>query len=120
MVYPAHGQAFRSSAYPGAPVDLAHLPWYLGCGLAAVVWFHGGGTLDLGWAVQGWTLLHVSFVSVLILLTSFAAEGWEKHLGPALVPVVGTKNIIAFGISYGLGQMLANLGSIAIRRRLGF
>ncbi|KAJ6104018.1 hypothetical protein N7523_010338 [Penicillium sp. IBT 18751x] len=64
----------------------------------------GGST----WAgpYMGWTLLQVSFVSVLILSTSFAAEAWEKNPGPALVAVVGTKNIIAFGVSYGLTPMV--------------
>ena len=55
---------------------------------------------------MGWTLLQVSFVSVLILSTSFAAEAWERNPGPALVAVVGTKNIIAFGVSYGLTPMV--------------
>lgn len=54
---------------------------------------------------MGWTLLQVAFVSVLILSTSFAAEAWEKNPGPALVAVVGTKNIVAFGVSYGLVPM---------------
>jgi hypothetical protein len=55
---------------------------------------------------MGWTLFQVSFVSVLILSTSFAAEAWEQNPGPALVAVVGTKNIIAFGVSYGLTPMV--------------
>jgi hypothetical protein len=59
-----------------------------------------------GGPYMGWTLLQVAFVSVLILSTSFAAEAWEKNPGPALVAVVGTKNIISFGISYGLNPMI--------------
>ncbi|CAG8062471.1 unnamed protein product [Penicillium salamii] len=59
-----------------------------------------------GGPYMGWTLLQIAFVSVLILSTSFAAEAWEKNPGPALVAVVGTKNILAFGISYGLNPML--------------
>ncbi|CAI7618762.1 unnamed protein product [Penicillium pancosmium] len=59
-----------------------------------------------GGPYMGWTLLQIAFVSVLILSTSFAAEAWEKNPGPALVAVVGTKNIISFGISYGLNPMI--------------
>ncbi|KAJ5109592.1 hypothetical protein N7532_002237, partial [Penicillium argentinense] len=59
-----------------------------------------------GGPYMGWTLLQVAFVSVLILSTAFAAEAWEKNPGPALVAVVGTKNIISFGISYGLNPMV--------------
>ncbi|KAK5790809.1 hypothetical protein VI817_008096 [Penicillium citrinum] len=64
------------------------------------------GTATWGGPYMGWTLLQVAFVSVLILTTSFAAEAWEKNPGPALVAVVGTKNIISFGISYGLNPMV--------------
>jgi hypothetical protein len=60
-----------------------------------------------GGPYMGWTLFQITFVSVLILSTSFAAEAWEKNPGPALVAVVGTKNIIAFGVSYGLTPMVA-------------
>ncbi|KAJ5144555.1 hypothetical protein N7448_001947 [Penicillium atrosanguineum] len=69
--------------------------------------FTAGGGSTWGGPYMGWTLLQVTFVSVLILATSFAAEAWEKNPGPALVAVVGTKNIIAFGISYGVNPMVA-------------
>jgi hypothetical protein len=69
--------------------------------------FTANGNATWGGPYMGWTLLQVAFVSVLILSTSFAAEAWEKNPGPALVAVVGTKNIIAFGISYGLSPMVA-------------
>ncbi|KAF3384846.1 hypothetical protein F1880_001754 [Penicillium rolfsii] len=69
--------------------------------------FTANGNATWGGPYMGWTLLQVAFVSVLILSTSFAAEAWEKNPGPALVAVVGTKNIIAFGISYGLNPMVA-------------
>ncbi|KAJ5937579.1 hypothetical protein N7454_003921, partial [Penicillium verhagenii] len=59
-----------------------------------------------GGPYMGWTLFQISFVSVLILSTSFAADAWEKNPGPALVAVVGTKNIIAFGVSYGLTPLV--------------
>ena len=64
------------------------------------------GSTTWGGPYMGWTLLQVAFVSVLILSTAFAAEAWEKNPGPALVAVVGTKNIISFGISYGLNPMV--------------
>lgn len=69
--------------------------------------FTAGGGSTWGGPFMGWTILQVAFVSVLILSTSFAAEAWEKNPGPALVAVVGTKNIIAFAISYGLTPMVA-------------
>ncbi|RHZ64277.1 uncharacterized protein CDV56_105704 [Aspergillus thermomutatus] len=68
--------------------------------------FTADGTATWGGPFMGWTLFQVAFVSVLILSTSFAAEAWEKNPGPALVAVVGTKNIIAFSISYGLIPMV--------------
>ena len=68
--------------------------------------FTADNNTSWGGPYMGWTLLQVSFVSVLILSTSFAAEAWERNPGPALVAVVGTKNIIAFGVSYGLTPMV--------------
>ncbi|KAJ5730844.1 uncharacterized protein N7483_005352 [Penicillium malachiteum] len=68
--------------------------------------FTAGGGSTWGGPFMGWTIIQVAFVSVLILSTSFAAEAWEKNPGPALVTVVGTKNIISFGVSYGLSPMV--------------
>ncbi|OCL15293.1 MFS general substrate transporter [Glonium stellatum] len=48
----------------------------------------------------GWTLFQVVFVSILIISTAFAAEAWPKNPDPAIVVVVGTKNLISFGASY--------------------
>jgi hypothetical protein len=80
-------------------------------GILAVVSLLYGFTADnnatWGGPYIGWTLFQVTFVSVLILSTSFAAEAWKKNPGPALVAVVGTKNIIAFGVSYDLTPMVA-------------
>ncbi|EPS31053.1 hypothetical protein PDE_06007 [Penicillium oxalicum 114-2] len=69
--------------------------------------FTANGGATWGGPYMGWTLLQIAFVSVLILSTSFAAEAWEKNPGPALVAVVGTKNIVAFGISYGLNPLVS-------------
>ncbi|KAL5041178.1 hypothetical protein BDW71DRAFT_201576 [Aspergillus fruticulosus] len=60
-----------------------------------------------GGPYMGWTLFQITFVSVLILATSFAAEAWEKNPGPAIVAVVGVKNIVAFALSYGINPMTA-------------
>ena len=59
---------------------------------------------------MGWTLLEFTFVSTLILSTTFAAEAWPKNPGPALVVVIGAKNIISFGVTYGLTPMIAKHG----------
>ncbi|KAJ5481160.1 hypothetical protein N7539_007054 [Penicillium diatomitis] len=69
--------------------------------------FTANGGATWGGPYMGWLLLQIAFVSVLILSTSFAAEAWEKNPGPALVAVVGTKNIVAFGISYGLNPLVS-------------
>lgn len=68
--------------------------------------FTASGNSTSGGPFMGWGLFQCCFVSVLIISTSFAAEAWEKNPGPALVAVVGTKNIIAFGVSYGLNPMV--------------
>lgn len=63
------------------------------------------------WApVMGWTMLEFTFVCALILSTTLAAEAWPKNPGPALVVVVGAKNIISFGITYGLTPMITKHG----------
>jgi hypothetical protein len=82
------------------------LPGILAVGSLLLYGFTADNNATWGGPFMGWTLLQVSFVSVLILSTSFAAEAWEKNPGPALVAVVGTKNIIAFGVSYGLSPMV--------------
>lgn len=65
-----------------------------------------------GWIViyVAWGLYLFAFVLSLISSTTFAAEVWPKAPGPALVVVVGTKNIISFAISYALNPMLARYG----------
>lgn len=59
---------------------------------------------------MGWTLLEFTFVCALILTTKFAAEAWSKNPGPTLMVVVGAKNIISFGVIYGLTPMVAKHG----------
>ena len=75
-----------------------------------------GATLLYGFTVSdgsswwglymGWTLYQFAFICVLIISTTFASEVSPKHTGPALVMVVGTKNIVSFGASYGLVPMV--------------
>ncbi|RAK98542.1 MFS general substrate transporter [Aspergillus ibericus CBS 121593] len=89
-----------------------HLLLLIAPGLLAVAslllyGFTASGTATWGGPFMGWTLYQVSFVSTLIRTTSFATEAWEKNPGPALVTVVGTKNLIGFGVSYGLNPMVA-------------
>lgn len=55
----------------------------------------------------GWTMYQQCFVAILIITTTFAAEIAPKTPGPALVMVVGSKNLISFGISYGLIPMVS-------------
>ncbi|KAL4804544.1 MFS general substrate transporter [Aspergillus unguis] len=70
--------------------------------------FTADGSSTWGGPYMAWTIFEVGFVAVLIISTSFAAEAWDEHAGPALVIVVGTKNIISFGISYALIPMVNN------------
>jgi len=58
----------------------------------------------------GWTIFQYSFTAVIIISTTFASEAAPKHPGPALVTVVGTKNIVSFGVTYGLTPMIAEHG----------
>ncbi|KAF5598372.1 HOL1 [Fusarium pseudocircinatum] len=69
----------------------------------------GGGGSYWGILVS-WTLFQVTFTSVLIVTTIFAAEASPKHPGPALVMVIGTKNIVSFGVAYGLTDMVQHGG----------
>ncbi|KAJ5536246.1 MFS general substrate transporter [Penicillium frequentans] len=68
--------------------------------------FTASGNVTWGAPYMAWTLFEVAFVAVLIISTAFAAEAWDQNAGPALVIVVGTKNIISFGIAYALIPMV--------------
>ncbi|KAH9901750.1 major facilitator superfamily domain-containing protein [Xylariomycetidae sp. FL2044] len=56
--------------------------------------------------VVAWAIFEFSFTAVLITTTTFASEVFPENPGAAMVPVVGGKNIISFGASYGLIPML--------------
>jgi hypothetical protein len=45
----------------------------------------------------GWTLYQFGFIVCIITSTHFAAEAYPSNPGPALVLVVGAKNIVSFG-----------------------
>ncbi|KIW88817.1 uncharacterized protein Z519_10301 [Cladophialophora bantiana CBS 173.52] len=64
-----------------------------------------GGSSYWG-TVISYSLYQSSFICVLIVSTTFAAEASSKHPGPALVVVVGTKNIVSFGATYGFTPMV--------------
>ncbi|CZT17841.1 related to HOL1 protein [Ramularia collo-cygni] len=49
--------------------------------------------------IMGWTLLQFGFIVCIITTTHFAAEAYPSNPGPALVLVVGVKNIVSFGQS---------------------
>lgn len=64
---------------------------------------------------EGWTLQQFGFVVCLITTTHFAAEAYPSNPGPALVLVVGMKNIVSFGMNraskYEVGHIEANNGT---------
>lgn len=68
--------------------------------------FTAGGGSTWGAPFMAWAIFEVAFVAVLIISTTFAAEAWDQNAGPALVIVVGTKNLISFGIAYALIPMV--------------
>ena len=70
----------------------------------------GGGSI--WWApYMAWTLFQYTFTAVLIISTTFASEATAQNPGPALViVVVGMKNIVSFGVTYGLTPMVETHG----------
>ncbi|EXM23848.1 Major facilitator superfamily [Fusarium oxysporum f. sp. vasinfectum] len=90
------------------PVAILGFSMLILYGFMATAAFEGGGSY---WGILiSWTLFQVAFTSVLIVTTTFAAEASPKHPGPALVMVIGTKNIVSFGVAYGLTDMVQHGG----------
>ncbi|KAI4725832.1 MFS general substrate transporter [Aureobasidium sp. EXF-10728] len=56
--------------------------------------------------IMGWTLYEFAFIVVLITTTHFGSEAFPKNPGPALVVVIGVKNIVSFGASFGIVPMV--------------
>lgn len=86
------------------------IPGVIGFASMLLYGFTSSGNATWWGPYIGWTLYEYCFVAVLIITTAFAAESWPRDPGPAIVMVVGAKNIIAFGVSYGLIPMLARFG----------
>jgi hypothetical protein len=85
-------------------------PAVIGIGMLLLYGFTAGGG-PTWWAPYiGWTIFQYTFTAVLIISTTFASEAAPKHPGPALVVVVGTKNIVSFGVTYGLTPMVERNG----------
>lgn len=82
------------------------IPAALGFASLLLYGFTAGGGSTWWGPYVGWTINQFSFTCVLIISTTFASEASPKHPGPALVVVVGTKNIISFGVTYGLTPMV--------------
>ncbi|KAH8900671.1 MFS general substrate transporter [Thozetella sp. PMI_491] len=86
---------------------------FLGVAMLLLYGFASAGNFPNSWAtVMSWTLFQVTFTGVLIVSTTFAAEASPKHPGPALVMVVGTKNIISFGATYGFTPLVERGGTV--------
>ncbi|GKT58082.1 hypothetical protein ColTof4_12010 [Colletotrichum tofieldiae] len=85
-------------------------PAVIGVGMLLLYGYTASGNESWWGPYIGWTLFQYSFTSVLIISTSFASEAAPKHPGPALVVVVGTKNVVSFGVTYGLTPMVEKWG----------
>ncbi|WZH44346.1 major facilitator superfamily domain-containing protein [Fusarium acuminatum] len=85
-------------------------PAVVGVGMLLLYGHTAGGSATWWGPYLGWTIFQYSFTAVLIISTTFASEAAPKHPGPALVTVVGTKNIISFGVTYGLTPMVEEHG----------
>ncbi|KAL4797786.1 major facilitator superfamily domain-containing protein [Aspergillus venezuelensis] len=90
---------------PEHRLPLLIFPGFLSVIALLLYGFTADGSATWGGPYMGWTLFQITFVSVLILSTSFAAEAWERNPGPAIVAVVGVKNIVAFALSYGINPL---------------
>ncbi|KAH7188288.1 major facilitator superfamily domain-containing protein [Fusarium flagelliforme] len=82
----------------------------IGTAMLLLYGFTAGGGATWWGPYLGWTIFQYSFTTVLIISTTFASEAAPKHPGPAIVTVVGTKNVISFGVTYGLTPMIEGHG----------
>ncbi|KAM0346428.1 hypothetical protein ACHAPU_005492 [Fusarium lateritium] len=85
-------------------------PAVIGVGMLILYGQTAGGGATWWGPYLGWTIFQYSFTAVIIISTTFASEAAPKYPGPALVTVVGTKNIISFGVTYGLTPMIEEHG----------
>lgn len=83
------------------------LPALLGVAMLLLYGFKASDANASSWGiVLAYTFYSTAWVTVLIVTTTFASEAAPKHPGPALVMVVGTKNIVSFGWTYGLTPLM--------------
>lgn len=87
------------------------LPAALGVAMLVVYGAASRGGASFWPTVISFSLFQTTFTCVLIVSTTFASEASPKHPGPALVVVVGTKNIVSFGATYGFPPMVAQGGN---------
>ncbi|EUC43019.1 hypothetical protein COCMIDRAFT_7490 [Bipolaris oryzae ATCC 44560] len=85
-------------------------PGIIGAAMLVLYGYTAGGGATWWGPYMAWTLFQYTFTAVLIVSTTFASEAGAQHPGPALVVVVGTKNIVSFGLTYGLTPMVAKHG----------
>ncbi|ESU12735.1 hypothetical protein FGSG_06623 [Fusarium graminearum PH-1] len=85
-------------------------PAVVGVAMLLLYGFTAGGGSTWWGPYLGWTIFQYSFTAVIIISTTFASEAAPKHPGPAIVTVVGTKNIVSFGVTYGLTPMIEQHG----------
>ncbi|EMD86506.1 hypothetical protein COCC4DRAFT_135670 [Bipolaris maydis ATCC 48331] len=85
-------------------------PAIIGAAMLVLYGCTAGGDATWWGPYMAWTLFQYTFTAVLIVSTTFASEAGAQHPGPALVVVVGTKNIVSFGLTYGLTPMVAKHG----------
>lgn len=62
--------------------------------------------------VLSYTFYNMAWVAVLVISTTFASEVWPKHPGPALVMVVGSKNIVSFCLTFAFTPMIEHGGHV--------
>ena len=85
-------------------------PGIIGAAMLVLYGYTAGGGSSWWAPYMAWTLFQYTCTAVLMVSVSFASEAGAQHPGPALVVVVGTKNIVSFGLTYGLTPMVAKHG----------
>jgi hypothetical protein len=85
-------------------------PAIVGIGMILLYGLTASGGPSWWGPYMAWSIFQYSFTAILIISTTFASEAVPSHPGPALVVVVGTKNIVSFGATYGLTPMVERHG----------
>ncbi|RFN42547.1 hypothetical protein FIE12Z_12785 [Fusarium flagelliforme] len=87
-------------------------PAILGFAMLLLFGFTVEGYSNAWGLVLAYSLYQLTFVAVLIVSTTFASEVWPKHPGPALVMVIGSKNILSFCLTFAFNPMVAAGGVV--------